>query len=194
LASKELPAARRELDVAMRLDPLSVPILVDAASFYIESGDPMRALAEAQTAVELDPASNSARLSLGSALLAQSRLTDAVTVFRAAAAAEPENGRALQFLSGVYLRLGRRSEAEETIARLLDLANRRAVTCDVASAYASAGQSGLALDWLDQAVEARSTCIGWLRLDRFAASLAPFRALSNTARYRAILAKAVPNQ
>src|SRR5689334_17843235 len=123
--------------MALRLDPLSVPILVDAASFYIESGDPTRALAAAQRAIELDPASNSARLGLGSALVAQSRLTEAVAVFGAAAAAEPDNGRALQFLSGVYLRLGRRREAEETITRLLALAKRRAVTCDVASAYAS---------------------------------------------------------
>jgi serine/threonine-protein kinase len=194
LASKELQDARRELDLALRLDPLSVPILVDAASFHIESGDPASALAAAQRAVELDPASNPARIGLGQAFVAQGRLADALKVFQSATATEPENGRALQFLSGVYLRLGRRSEAEETIARLLDVSKRRAVTCDLASAYAAASQSDLALDWLQRAVEGRCTCIGWLRLDRFAGSLVPFRALSNTARYRAILAKAVPNQ
>src|SRR5262249_21318565 len=129
LASKELPAARRELDVALRLDPLSVPILVDAASFYIESGAPMKALAEAQRAVHLDPPSNSVRIGFGSALVAQSRFAEALPVFEAAAAAEPENGRALQFLTGVYVRLGQRSEAEHTIARLLDLSKTRAVTC-----------------------------------------------------------------
>jgi serine/threonine-protein kinase len=194
LASKELQAARRELDLALRLDPLSVPILVDAASFHIESGDPAGALAAAQKAIEIDPTSNSVRIGLGSALIAQNRFADALAIFRAAAAAEPENGRALQFLSGVYLRLGRRSEAEETIARLLDLSKSRAVTCDIASAYAAAGENDLALQWLEHAVEVRSTCIAWLRLDRFAGSLVPFRPLSNTAQYRSILAKAVPNQ
>jgi TolB-like protein/Flp pilus assembly protein TadD len=194
LASGELQDAHRELDLALRLDPLSVPILVDAVSLDIESGDPSSALVAARKALELDPTSTFARLSLGAALAAQNRLSEALRAFQQAATADPGNARALQFLAGAHARLGQRREAEKAVARLLDLSKTRFVACDIAAAYASVGQNDQAFAWLKRAVEARSTCIGWLRVGRFGGALDPFRALASSARYRAILAKAVSNQ
>jgi TolB-like protein/Flp pilus assembly protein TadD len=194
LASGELQEARRELDLALRRDPLSVPILVDAVSFDIESGYPSRALVAARKALELDPTSTLARISLGSALAAQNRLPEALAAFRTAAAADPGNARALQFLAGVHARLGERREAEEAIVLMLDLSKTRFVACDIAAAYAAAGHSDLAFAWLERAVEARSTCIGWLHAGRLGGALDPFRALASSGRYRAVMAKAVSNQ
>ena len=194
LASGELQEARRELDLALRLDPLSVPILVDAVSFDIESGDPSRALVAAQKALELDPASTLARISLGSALAAQNRLPEALAAFSTAAASDPGNARALQLLVGVYTRLRQRKEAAQAIATMLDLSKTRFVACDIAAAYASAGQSDLAFVWLERAVEARSTCVGWLRAGRLGGALDPFRALVSNGQFRAVMAKAISNQ
>jgi serine/threonine-protein kinase len=193
-ASKDSQDARRELDLALRLDPLSVPILVDSATLALESGDPASALVAAAKAVELDPASSLARSSLGSALAARNLLTEALAAFREATASEPGNARALQSLVGVYGKIGQPKKAEETITRLLDLSKTRFVACDVAAAYASAGQSDLALVWLERAVEERSTCIGWLRAGRLGGPLVPFGSLASSARYSAIMAKAVSNQ
>lgn len=194
LASGELQKAHRELDLALRLDPLSVPILVDAVSFEIETGDPSKALVASRKALELDPTSTWAGISLGSALADQNRLPEALTAFRVAATADPGNARALQFLAGVHARLGQRREAGEAISLMLGLSTTKFVACDIAAAYASAGQSDLAFVWLERAVEARSTCIGWLRAGRLGGALDPFRGLASSGRYRALLAQAVSNQ
>jgi serine/threonine-protein kinase len=194
LASGELPEARRELDLALRLDPLSVPVLVDAVSFDIESGDPSRALVAARKALELDPASALARISLGSALAAQNRLPEALAAFRTASDSDPGNARALQFLVDVHTRLGHRKEAEEAIALMLALSKTRFMACDIAAAYASAGQSDLAFMWLNRAIETRSTCVGWLLAGRLGGALDPFRALASSGQFRGVMAKAISNQ
>jgi tetratricopeptide (TPR) repeat protein len=194
LASGELQDARRELDQALRLDPLSVPILVDAASLYLESGDQPGALSVARRALELDPTSAFARVNLGLALAAQNRLPEALVAFEDAAAAEPENARALEFLAAGHARLGQRQAAEKVTARLLALSNRKYVACEIAAAYASAGHSDWALTWLERAVEERSTCIPWLRAGHFGGALNPFRALADNRLYREILTKAVSHQ
>jgi tetratricopeptide (TPR) repeat protein len=194
MASGQLQDARRELDQALRLDPLSVPILVDAASLYLESGDQSGALSVARKALELDPTSTFARVNLGLVLAAQNRLPDALLAFEEAAAADPENARALEFLAAGHARLGQREAAEKVIARLLALSNRKYVACEVAAAYSSAGHSDQALAWLERAVAERSTCIPWLRAGHFGGALNPFRALADNRQYQGILAKAVSNQ
>ena len=194
MASGQLQDARRELDQALRLDPLSVPILVDAASLYLESGDQSGALSVARKALELDPTSTFARVNLGLVLAAQNRLPDALLAFEEAAAADPENARALEFLAAGHARLGQREAAEKVIANLLALSNRKYVACEVAAAYSSAGHSDQALTWLERAVAERSTCIPWLRAGHFGGALNPFRALVDNRQYQEILAKAVSNQ
>ena len=140
----------------MRLDPLSMPILVDAVSLYIESGDPPNALSAARKALEIDSRSTLARISLGSALAANNRLPEALAAFAEAAAADPGGARALQFLAAAHVRLGQRQGAGKAIARLLDMSKTRFVECEIAAAYASTGQDDLAFTWLEPAVEARS--------------------------------------
>ena len=194
LASGQLQDARRELDQALRLDPLSVPILVDAARLYLESGDQSGALSVARKALELDPTSTFARVNLGLALAAQNRLPEALVALEEAAAADPENARALEFLAAGHARLGQRQAVEKVIARLLALSNRKYVACEIAAAYASAGHSDQALTWLKRAVAERSICILWLRAGHFGGNLNPFRALADNRQYREILAKAIPNQ
>jgi TolB-like protein/Tfp pilus assembly protein PilF len=194
LASGQLQEARRELDEALRLDPLSVPILVDAATLYIESGDQARSLSAARKALELDPTSAFARVNLGLALAAQNRLPEALVAFEEAAAAEPENARALEFLAAGYARLGQRQDTGKVIVRLLALSTSKYVACEIATAYASAGQSDQALRWLERAVAERSTCIPWLRAGGFGGALNPFRPLADNRQYQKILAKATANQ
>lgn len=194
VAIREYEGARRELDLALRLDPLSVPILVDTATFNIETEETAKALVAAQKAVELDPVSSLARTSLGAALSANNRPSEALAAFQEATAAEPGNARALQFLAGVYTRLGQQRKADEIISRLLHLSKTRSVACEVAAAYASTGHGDLALVWLERAVDEHSTCIGWLRAGRFRGAFDPLASLASSARYRAILAKTISNQ
>jgi tetratricopeptide (TPR) repeat protein len=182
------------LDQALRLDPLSVPILVDAARLYLESGDQSGALSVARKALELDPTSTLARVNLGLALAAQNRLPEALAAFEEAATADPENARALEFLAAGHARLGQRQAVEKVIARLLALSNRKYVACEVAAAYSSAGHSDQALTWLERAVAERSACIVWLPAGHFGGTLNPFRALADNRQYQEILAKAVSNQ
>ena len=194
MASGQLPDARRELDQALRLDPLSVPILADAASHYRESGDESGALSVARKALELDPTSTFARVNLGLVLAAGNRLPEALAAFEETAAADPENAGALGFLAAGHARHGHRQAAENVITRLLTLSNRKYVACEIAGAYASAGHSDQALTWLERAVAERSACIPWLRAGHFGGALNPFRALADNRQYQEILAKAVSNQ
>jgi TolB-like protein/Tfp pilus assembly protein PilF len=191
LASGQLRDARSELDEALRLDPLSVPILVDAARLYLESGDASGALLAARKALELEPTSTFARVNLGMALAAQNRLQEAVVALEDAAAGDPENARALEFLAAGHARLGHRQAAEKVLVRLLSLSNRKYAACEVAAAYASSGHSDQALTWLERAVGERSICIPWLRSGHFGGALNPFRDLADNRRYQEILAKAV---
>jgi len=171
-----------------------MPILVDAAGLYLESGDLSGALSVARKALELDPTSTLARVNLGLALAAQNRVPEALVAFEGAAAADPENARALEFLAAGYGSLGQRQAAEKVIARLLALANRKYVACEIAAAYASAGHSDQALTWLERAAAERSTCIPWLRAGHFGGVLNPFRALADNLQYQKTLAKVVSNQ
>jgi tetratricopeptide (TPR) repeat protein len=152
------------------------------------------ALSAARKALELDPTSTFARINLGLALATQNRLPEAVVAFEQAAAADPENARALEFLAAGHARLGQRQDAEKAIARLLALSKSKYVACDIAGAYTSAGHSDQALTWLERAIAERSTCIPWLRAGDFGGALNPFRALAGNRQYQAILTKAVSKQ
>jgi TolB-like protein/Tfp pilus assembly protein PilF len=194
LAAGQLQDARRELDQALRLDPLSVPILVDAASLYLESGDQSGALSMARKALELDPASTFARVNLGLALVAQNQLPEALVAFEEAAAADPENARALEFLAAGHARVGQPQAAEKAVARLVALSKRKYVACEIAAAYAAAGHSDQALTWMERAITERSPCIPWLRAGHFGGALNPFRSLADNRQYQEILAKAISNR
>ena len=190
MASGELSEARREMDHALRLDPLSVPMLADAAKLYRECGDQSGSLSVARKALELDSSSTIARVNLGLTLAAANRLPEALVEFEKAAAAEPENAHALEFLAAGHAGLGQRQAVEKVIARLLTLSNQKQMACEMAGAYASADHTDQALTWLERAVAERSPCVPWLRTGHFGGALNPFRDLANNRRYQEILAKA----
>jgi TolB-like protein/Flp pilus assembly protein TadD len=191
MASGHLQDARREMDLALRLDPISVPMLADAANLYRESGDESGALSAVLKALELDPGSTIARVNLGLTLAAQNRVSEAVATFEETAAANPDNARALQYLAAGYGRLGRRQAADNVIARLLALSNKKYIACEIAFSYASTDRSDQALTWLERAVRERSTCVPWIRAGNFGGALNPFRALADNRQYRDILAHAM---
>jgi serine/threonine-protein kinase len=194
LASGHAQDARRELDVALRLDPLSLPVLTDAVDLYLDTGDRASALLTVRKALDLDPASTLARINFGVALIADNRIPEALAAFERAVADEPENARALYFLAVGQTRLGHREDAHRVIERLLALSKKKYVACEIAMAYSAAGDLDQALTWLERAFEDRSTCIGWLRAGGFRSGLAPLRALNGNPRYQAILTKPVSNQ
>ena len=69
-------------------------------------------------------------------------------------------------LGQAYALSGRRSEALREIDKLQELSKQRYVApYNLALIYASLGEKGNALDWLERAYEDRSTQLIWIKAD-----------------------------
>jgi serine/threonine-protein kinase len=139
------------------------------------------AIEELEQTLAADDGSENARRFLGRACLRTNQVERAMSEFLRCHSLTPgsygDMGQALALL-------GRRSEARAEFERLVALSVDRYVpSYDLAAIAVSLGEVDQALDWIERAVEERSTMLGWLSFDP------AFDALKGHARFRAILAK-----
>jgi tetratricopeptide (TPR) repeat protein len=99
------------LQRAIELDPKSSWIREKVSQYYLESGRPVEALAEAERAVELNPLSPSATAELARMLLANDRCEEALARLKSIAALDPPLLRTPTIAAECHARLGRWDEA-----------------------------------------------------------------------------------
>ncbi len=153
--SGRLNEGQAELAIARQLEPLWTPAVANTASLLALQGRYAEAETEARRAMEMDPDFAYARTILGRVLVGEGRHDEALAVFRQRSTPGPRGYADVPF---ALVSAGRIDEARRELARLLTLARQRYVPAyDIAVVYASLGDHEAALDWLDKAVEERST-------------------------------------
>jgi Flp pilus assembly protein TadD len=89
---------------------------------------------------------------------------EAITEAQKAASLTPGAPRVLGTLGHAYAVAGKRAQAQEVLAQLKDLSERRYVApLNVALIYAGLGDKGLALEWLERAYEDHSDRLTWIK-------------------------------
>jgi TolB-like protein/Tfp pilus assembly protein PilF len=115
-------------------------------------------------ALDLDPDYAQAHIMLGMAYLGKSDYPAALASFRKAHNISPDNEYAIGHLGYTEARLGRLSEAEQTIAELEHPAPSRSTSAvDIAGVYAGLGQRETAFQWLQRAFEWHTTKLVFVR-------------------------------
>ncbi len=155
--------AGREWEHALKLDPLSVPVLIDAAlSYYHVKGEHPTALSLLRRATDLDPTNSLAYRVQATVLLSLGRGDDAAASLDRAVALAPDYPAALSDLADMRVHQGRPAEARQILERLRSMAQTRYVPAFViARVHFALGDQRQTLNWLQAAREERSPRLGW---------------------------------
>lgn len=158
--------AAREIQLAHRLDPLSIPINCTVGFHHYYTAQYDEAVKQLKFVLEMSRDFPPAHLWLGRSYQELGRFEEAFEQFRwvgERAQQWPVLVAARGFLAGVA---GRTSEARDSLAELQSLAGNRFVTAySVALVHAGLGDDNSAFEWLNRAFDERSNWLIWLRLD-----------------------------
>jgi serine/threonine-protein kinase len=144
-----------ELAIARELEPLWAPAVANTALLLSLQGRHAEAETEARRAIEMDPGFAYGQSVLGRALIGLGRYDEALEVFRNRRSPGPRGFADVAF---TLVSAGRSDEARQELARLLALARTQYVPAfDVGVVYASLGEHDAALEWMEKALEERST-------------------------------------
>lgn len=166
LAAGRPEDAFREIQLARRPDPLSMPVNSDLGFHYYYTGRYDEAVKQLKFVLELNNDFPPAHLWLGRTYQELGRLDDALAEFQHVEEKLPEwpvSIAARGFIAGVA---GRADEAQNILVKLRRLTRKKYVTSyGVALVYAGLGQRDSAFTWLNKAIDERSHWLVWLRLD-----------------------------
>jgi TolB-like protein/Tfp pilus assembly protein PilF len=148
--------ALAEMKIARELEPLWAAAAANQAFLLVLAGRYEEGEAEARRAIEIDPDYWHAHSVLGRALLGQGRYDEALAAFESRKG--PAGPRSYADVVVALVAAGRIDEARQVRDRILALSRQRYVPAyDIAVIHASLGEDETALDWLDKAMEERST-------------------------------------
>jgi len=165
-------AARRSYERAIELNPGYATAYRWYAHLLAGLAQHELALEMAQRACSLDPLSLIIRSAMGDVLFYARRYDEAIAVYQELACfrkasqliskgpPEPSSG-----LAHVYAQMGRRQEALDIVAQLLDLSHSRYVSpYGIASIHACLGDNDTALQWLEKAYHDHDQTLVWLNV------------------------------
>lgn len=144
-----------ELAIARQLEPLWAPAVANTGFLLSLGGRYAEAETEARRALEMDPAFAYAQSILGRALVGQGRTDEAIEMFRQRSSPGPRGHADVAF---ALVSAGRIDAARRELVRLETLAREQYVAAyDIAIVHAALGEEAGALEWLDKALDERST-------------------------------------
>lgn len=184
LASGQPDRAFGEVQVAHRLDPLSLAINTDIGFHHYYNARYAEAVAQLRAVLDMKSDFLLAHLWLARALL-ELRLFDDALAETAVAEAKAREWSVLVAARGfTYAIAGMSSEARAVLQEMEALSRQRFVTAyGIALVHAGLGQSDDAFRWLDNAFDERSHWLVWLRLDP------RWKSLRGDPRFAALLAR-----
>ncbi|HUP57715.1 MAG TPA: tetratricopeptide repeat protein, partial [Bdellovibrionota bacterium] len=180
VARGRIAEARREISLALDLDPLSLVLNTAAGRPEYFSGDYDAAIRRFSSVLEMDPSFLPARLWLGRAYLMKGDHPRALEVLRAAAARAPESAMVRAALAQALARAGRTDDARKLRAEL-EAAGSYVPSYDIAAIDLALGERQRALANLEKAYEERSYHVVFAALDP------SFSAIAEEPRFRAIV-------
>ena len=149
--------AVKEIDRALELDPVSLPVTYNAASIYLQAGRNAEALALAKKALEIDPNSTAAHLVLAAVYERTARYPQAIAEFQKASQTSSQQQGYLLAAAHCHALAGNRARALAILQRQIPAADLPfGDAYDAALVYAALGKKDEALHWLKKAVAQRS--------------------------------------
>ncbi len=141
-------------------------IRTNAAWRFLAAGDPRRAIAEANVAIEIDDSYGDAFGSRGWAHLAIGEVDYAIEDFKRHLNLQNRSPIALSSLAIAYIRVGNRDDAMKLLDEISQLESTSFVPPDVfARVYVALGDFDEAILWLNRAYDARSRGLIFLNAD-----------------------------
>ncbi len=161
-----IEASRREIEIAQRLDPLSVVIATDVALIEYYARNYGRAVEIARKVTNLAPDYPLGQLWLGRALLMQGKQAEAITVLKKAVEVQPGNPLTLTILAHAYATTGRKAEARTMIRQLEEAGRQKYLSpAFVAVIYVGLGEYDRALDFGERGYEERAGLLTRLEME-----------------------------
>ena len=166
LASGHPDLAFGEVQIAHRLDPLSLAINTDIGFHHYYNGRYDEAVSQLQSVLAMKSDFLLAHLWMARALLEMRRF-DTALAETAVAESKARDWSVLIAARGfTYAVAGRPREAQSVLLEMETLSRQRFVTpYGIALVHAGLGHKDEAFSWLDRAFEERSHWLVWLRLD-----------------------------
>ena len=148
------------------LEPLTPIWTANAGMIYRWMRNEAGATEELRKSLEVEPHFLLSRLELGRVHVGAGRLHEAVQEFERAVRDSHENTLAVGHVGFGHALLGRRSEAEKSLARLQELAGQRYVLPSAAAlVYLGLGDHDRVFDCLDEALKERELRMIYLKVD-----------------------------
>jgi adenylate cyclase len=165
-ASGRHQEACREMEIARRLDPLSLIINMELAWIRYMARDFEGAVQRAQQALELEPHFAPSLHSLGLAYQQLGRTTAAIEVLLHACALSQRHPAALAALACAYASAGNTMRAQEIFRELQASSSHRYVSpYGMALASLAIEMKDIAIDFLETAGEDRDVWLTWLKVE-----------------------------
>jgi len=158
--------ARREIEKAHALDPLSVLVSTDMGFELYYERNYEKAIQALRDAIEMNPKSPLPHFWLGRVYQAQQKYPEAIGEYQAAGPGVARWPPALAGLGHLYGLLGRRADALRVLDQMRDMAAKGFVTAYApALVHLGLGEKEQALAWLNRSVEERANWLFWLLAD-----------------------------
>jgi TolB-like protein len=142
------------------------------------------AIEQARRGVQMNPKNAWAHVILGWSYEQKSMIKEAIGEFQSALSEWKDNSLPLAGLGHAYGISGQKREAQEILAKLLEMSKTTYVPAyDIAVVYMGLGESPQALDWLTKAYEERSGFLVYIKCDR------RFDGLRSDRRYGELMAR-----
>jgi len=158
--------AAAELQTALELDPLSLPVSTSLAIQLFYARDTTAAAEQCRRVLEIDPDFPLARFFLGLCHAEEGRPQEAVQELKAAA-----RDRRAEMLAGLgytYGRYGAKQEARTVLEELVERSRQHYISpALIAQVQVGLGDLESALEWLGRAFEVHATELAWLRVRPF---------------------------
>lgn len=167
---------------AREMDPLSVSANLYLGVAQTHGGRQDLAIRQFQRCIELDPAYYRTYMFQGRCFNWLKRFDEALATLQKALALEAENLECLAFLASAFAGNGNKRRSLELLKRLQAAEERTEPAILVANVYAQLGMEREMFEWLERAIEAKSTPIYLMVLNH---EFHPYRGDS---RFRSLLA------
>lgn len=160
--------AIREMETALELDPLSIPIGANLAGIYVYNRKYDAGLEQAQKVYALDPGHTTAIIWLANAYEAKEKYDEAIELCEKSLRSLPDNQDLLLIAGSSYARSGRPEETRRIILKLENMAKTQYVSFyRIATLYGDLGDKDRAFSALEKAYEEQDWEITRLKVDPF---------------------------
>ena len=166
MAMQRPEEAKEQIERALQLDPLSVPINTDIGFQMFYAGSYDAAIVQLKKTLQMNPTYPLAHLWLGRSYQQKGMFDESMAEYKATDSALPNWVVTIAGIGNLQGLAKRNSDARLTLAKLDAMRKSRYVTpYGIALVYAGMGNKDEAFRWLEKAFDDRANWLVWLRFD-----------------------------